>query len=172
MRFYVAAVLLLFPLIIAGQDQDPGLLARIKEIEGWSSANGTWEGRYAIEAAPPELFELMQDTGEDSSNIGLRLILGDDEALVYIRWSPDGEWEKIKTDSYVIPDAIGWHVLMQKEGGVWIERWFLTFMRIKEDVADFVIVRTVHNWYVIEGQDAPVTYHVLGAGRLTRIEKS
>ena len=171
MRLNIAAVLLLFPLLVDSQEEDPGKLERIKEIEGWSSATGTWEGQYGLEAAPQELFQLMEKEGEDSSEIGVKLILREDEALVYIKWAPDGEWSKIGTESYLVPDTIGWHVLLEAEGGVWLERWFLTFMRIEEEVADFVITRTVHNWYEVKGKDAPTTYHVFGAGQLIRTER-
>jgi hypothetical protein len=113
---------------------------------------------------------MMKEEGEDPSRIGIRIVLGEDEVVVYIQWELDGEWSKIGKESYLIPDSIGMHVITTDKGGVWQERWFLTFIRIEEEVAEITLTRTVHNWYVIKGSGGPKTYYVFGAGQVARTE--
>lgn len=43
-------------------------------------------------------------------------------------------------------------------------------MRVEEEVANFVVTRTVHNWHDTGAEEAPNTYHVFGAGQVTRIK--
>ena len=158
----------LLPALALGQEADPRIAARVEEISSWSAADGTWEGKYVIEAAPEEL---MREGEEDRAPIGIRIIRERDDASVHIQWNEGDEWDAIGSESYLTPDNIGWHILLTSEGGVWLERWHLTFMRVEEDVADFVVTRTVHNWLVIDGMDVPVTYYVFGAGQVTRTER-
>ncbi len=172
MRWNVAALLLLISVIVAGQEEDSGKLDRVREIEGWSSAVGTREGSYIIEAAPKELLQSIRGKGTDNRRIGIKLVLREDEAFVYFKFEPGSEWTGAATDAHLIPDKIAWHVLMSDEGSVWLERYFLSFMRVEEEVANFVITRTVHNWYDVAGEDAPTTYHVFGSGEVTRAENS
>lgn len=172
MRPGIAALLLLFSLSVAGQEKDPDILKRIKEIEGWSSPAGTWEGQYDLELAPQDLLEAMEEAGQSISEIGLKLILRETEALVYIKWEPDGEWDETGHNSHLAPDAVGWHILLEFEGRFFSERWFLTFMRIEEEVANFTITSTVHRWYEIEDGDVPTTYYFFGAGQVSRTATS
>lgn len=170
MRVIFLLLFLLFSLSAAGQDQDSGMQDRIREIETWSSAAGTWEGRYFVRSAPEALLQVMEEDGSIDSGIGVRVILGSDEATVYLQYEPDGEWSTVAPESQVISDKIAWHILLSDEGGVWLERFFLSFMRIEEEEADFVITRTVHNWYDTGAPDIPTTYHVFGAGKVSRVK--
>ena len=83
-------------------------------------------------------------------------------------FQPDSQWTEVGQEAHLIPDNVGWHVLMANEGGVWLERYFISFSRISEEVADIVVTRTVHTWHVPDGEQGPVTYHVFGAGQVTR----
>ncbi len=171
-RWKVVALLLLIPVLVAGQEEDPGKLDRIKEIEGWTSAVGTWEGEYFVEAAPEELLQSLKDKGTSDTGIGIKLILHEDKASVFFKYEPGGEWSGVTSEARLIPDQIAWHVLMGSEGGVWLERYSLSFMRVEEEVAKFVITRTVHNWYDTGAEEFLNTYHVFGAGRVTRLKGS
>ena len=164
----VVILLLLIPALVAGQEEDPGKLERIEEIGGWTSAVGTWEGEYFVEAAPEELHQSKEKKGTSKTGIGIRLILSEDKASVFLKYEPDSEWSTVASEAHLIPDTIAWHVLMGNEGDVWLERHFLSFMRIEEDVANFVITRTVHNWYDTGSTEALNTYHVFGSGQVTR----
>lgn len=168
MRLVISAFFLLFPLLLAGQEDDPGKLKRVEEIGAWSSAVGTWEGEYFVKAAPDELFQQLEESGASKTGIGIKVVLHEDKASVFLRYEPAAEWSAVASESHVISDKIAWHILMGNEGGVWLERHLLSFMRIDEEVADFVITRTVHNWYDTGAQEALNTYYVFGAGQVTR----
>ena len=168
MRLANSAFFLLFPLMLAGQEDDLGKLNRVEEIGAWSSAVGTWEGEYYVKAAPEELFRQLEESGASKTGIGIKVVVREDKASVFLKYEPDAEWSAVSPESQVIPDKIAWHIFMANEGGVWLERYVLSFMRIEEEVADFVITRTVHNWYDTGAQEALNTYYVFGAGQVTR----
>jgi len=162
--------LLLLSGFVSGEEQDPEIAkqVRVGEIKSWSSAVGTWEGTYFVEAAPEDLLQSMADEGTDKSGIGIKAVLQEDKAAVFFKYEPDSQWTEIGQEVHLIPDNVGWHVLMANEGGVWLERYFVSFSRISEEVAEIVVTRTVHNWHVPDGEQGPVTYHVFGAGQVTR----
>ena len=168
MRLAVATLILVFPPLLQGQEEDPRVLERIDEIGAWSSAVGTWEGKYTIEAAPDELMQEVQADGGSDTEVAVRIVLGEEQATVAFLYEPDGEWSTMESGTYVLPDKIAWHILVMTEGGIWLERHFLSFMRIEEEVADFVITRTVHNWYDTGDPNVPNTYYVFGVGQVTR----
>ena len=168
MRLALSTFFLIFPLILVGQEDDPGKLKRVEEIGTWSSAVGTWEGKYYVKAAPEVLYQQLEKIGATDSGFGIRVTLREDKASVFLQYEPGGEWSAIASDSHIIPDKLAWHIFMASEGGVWLERYVLSFMRIEEEVADFVITRTVHNWYDSGAEEAPTTFYVFGAGQVTR----
>lgn len=170
MNLAVTFFLALIPLVVAGQEDIPGKLKRVEEIGAWSSPVGTWAGEYFVESAPQEVFQQLEESGAVATGIGVRVILNEDTASVFFQYTPDAKWSTVESASHVIPDKIAWHILIRNEGGVWLERYFLSFMRIDEEVANFVITRTVHNWYDTGDQEILNTYYVFGAGQVTRVK--
>ncbi len=68
-----------------------------------------------------------------------------------------------------MPDQLGWHIYIAREGGVWLERQWLSVARTKDKEAIITVTRTVHNWYGAEGENLKQHYYVFGAGLLKKI---
>jgi hypothetical protein len=142
---------------------------KIEEIKKYSPLIGEWTGEYFIKSGPDELLALMAEDGSDKSGIGIKIILREKSTDVYFKYTTAKGWEKSDAQIQVVPDKLGWHIYLTREGGNWLERVWVSIARTKENLGAITVTRTVHNWYNIKGSGAPDHYYTFGAGELKKI---
>ncbi|GMM86950.1 hypothetical protein [Pseudoalteromonas sp. MTN2-4] len=169
MKFLVLLFALPFSVFAQAQKVSPEISKKIESIKKYSPLLGEWEGKYFIKSAPDELIEIMAKDGSDKTGIGIKIILKEKSTEVYFKYTSESDWEKSDANIQVVPDKLGWHVYLTREGGNWLERIWLSIARTKEKTGALTVTRTVHNWYNTENSGAPDHYYTFGAGELKKI---
>jgi hypothetical protein len=165
------ALLLLLPFSVFAQEPqvNPDITKKIESIKNYSPLVGEWVGEYFIKSAPDELLEIMAKDGSDKTGIGIKIILKEKSTDVYFKYTSKTDWEKSDAKIQVVPDKLGWHVYLTRDGGNWLERIWLSIARTEENTGALTVTRTVHNWYNTKNSGAPDHYYMFGAGELKKI---
>lgn len=149
---------------------DPELANRINEINKYESLEGTWEGNYIVKSAPEELFKALKKDGVLETGIGVKVILKEGEIPeVFYKHTANSSWKESSGEISLVPDKLGFHIYIASEGGVWLERVWLSFARVSEKNMEMTFTRTVHNWHDEGHPDALEFYHVFGSGSANKI---
>ncbi|WP_298445749.1 hypothetical protein [uncultured Ferrimonas sp.] len=157
-----------FSATVQGQQVDPLITKKIEQIQSYESVEGTWEGSYAVKSSPQELLDNLNKSGV--SEIGVKVVLfKNSKPKVYFRNTPEEEWAENDGNVNFINDQLGFHIYITRDGGVWLERYWLSFARISERAANMTFTRTVHNWFQEPNIEAPEYYHVFGTGAVKKI---
>lgn len=169
MKFLI--FLFLLPLNVFAQEPptDPDIAKKIESIKNYSPLLGEWEGKFKIENAPEELLKIMAKGGNDNAEVGIKITLKENSSEVYFKFSSKIEWEKSDAEIQVAMDRLGWHMHLIRAEDIWLERIFISVARLREDMGQLTITRTVHNWFHTEKSDFPEYYFTFGNGELKKI---
>lgn len=165
--FLLFAAVFLLGSAFAQEPEDTEIPVEVREklekIKSYQSINGEWTGSFSFTAGPSKITD-------DQRNVELRFDISDDTATILVKWTPDAEWTSLKGDIYVEPGLVGWDIYLFRRGGLWVEKWYFVFTRVEEFTAELVMLRTVHNWHLIEQDDseAPNYYRVVADGTVTK----
>jgi hypothetical protein len=145
--------------------------ARMAQMRAFDPPWGTWQGRIDVTSAPDELAARTDDGELVYDSYRIRVELAEGAAPVIDLWySGDKSWSRIDGDSVMAQNHMGWTVTVQRSGGVWIEKYHITFDHMENDEAAITFTRTVHNWLGAEpGTEIPPFYHVFGPGMVERV---
>jgi hypothetical protein len=169
MKLLVLLLLLPFSVLAKEPQVNPEVTKKIESIKKYSPIIGEWVGEYLVKSAPKELLEIMIKDGSDKAGIGIKIILKEKSTEVYFKYTSKTDWKKSDAKIQVVPDKLGWHVYLTKDGGNWLERIWLSIARTEENTGALTVTRTVHNWYNTENSGAPDHYYMFGAGELKKI---
>ena len=174
-RFLILAVLASCSFFNDDQDDalsNPLVAARKATIDSYEPAIGTWEGTFFITSAPDGLMESFTRNGTKEHGVRIRVELSNqDDPTVALRYPDENTWNPIQGPTKYFSNNLGWQVFIERSGGVWIEKFSITFDRVKEREAAITFTRTVHNWYLIEAEPNLVDfYHMFGAGRVSKVD--
>ncbi|MGL6259916.1 hypothetical protein [Vibrio sp. WXL210] len=161
-------LLLLVPLSISASEDQKGSSyeKRFLEISNYSSVDGVWEGKYTLQHVSQAFLDLVNEP--INQEIAVRISVQRNSAKVEIQRSPGEEWEILDGQTSYLSDTLGWHVIIAREGGVWVERIWYSFSRTQENSGSLAVTRTVHNWYD-DGDPKHIEYFsVFGEGKLLR----
>ncbi len=139
-------------------------------LEPYKSYKGEWAGTLRTVSGTKDVIRAWEDDPEIPRNIGLRIKVDDGENVeVYFRHGDNSPW--VRSDGVITytPDLLGFHVHIAREGGVWLERVWISVARLKEDSAQITYTRTVHNWKKVEGETAGEFGSIFGIGNAKKI---
>ena len=170
----VLTALLMCPVASNAQDDsrfEAERTARVQEIESYESVAGTWEGHYFITSAPDDLMAALADSGTKDEGARIRIVLADQERpKVYLRYPDDDDWDLLEGQASFFANSAGWLIYVEYAEGVWIQKYSITFDRIKEREAAITFTRTVHNWFIPEPEPNVIDfYHMFGVGKVMKL---
>jgi len=174
MRFAIAVIAFSFnfyALSVFAQSSSPPeeITKKFNEFNAYKPIDGVWEGEYFIKSSPEILTNDFIKDGNKAFRVGLRLSISGKQAKVQFQFKPNGTWTESNGAALLIPDQLGWHVLIARNGGAWFERVFISVARLSENEGAVTVTRTVHNWYAVGSSNAPDFYSVFGEGAVKKI---
>jgi hypothetical protein len=135
---------------------------RVKELNSFTPILGVWEGFYELKWIEPSI-----DSGK-IDRIYIRIEHGLNDHAVSLAYSEKEKLQPLDASITMFEDQLGWVIHVQRSGGVWIEKYILTFARTSENQAESTLTRTVHNWHMLEGESGPNYFSTFGQGTVTR----
>ena len=168
---YILLLLLFSPFAFAAENEiDPLIVKKIDEIKNYSTIEGTWEGFYHVKSGPDAVFKVLKKDGVLTSGLGVRIIISaNTKPKVFFKLTANSDWQESDGNINFVPDQLGWHIYIARDGGVWLERQWLSVARVKDKKAVITVTRTVHNWYGSYNENLLEHYYVFGSGVLNKI---
>ena len=138
---YKILILLVLSTTAVSQEtaMDPRVAAKIEEIKAYETLEGVWEGAYVIKSAPRELLNDLAEQGVKET--GVKVVLVKDQLpKVYFKHTSSAAWAENDGDVTFVPDQLGFHIMIKREGGVWLERYWLSFSQVAEHEANMTFL--------------------------------
>lgn len=158
-----------FPCWGSKVDDSSKITDKLDQIKSYESLAGEWQGEFTIKAFPEELKHYFEETDIVGTVIEIKVILSENELPRFFKkTSSESEWHETDGEVSIDPDILGFHILVKRQGGVWIERELMSFSRLSEKQATMTYTRTVHNWYYEPNAEAPEYYYIFGSGKVVK----
>ncbi len=162
----ILLALCIFSQTTSSQEPSPPeeITNKVNELKGYQLIDGVWEGEYFIKSQPTILANDLIEAGNKEFRVGIRITISGKQAKAQYKFKPNDDWTESKGAALLIPDQLGCHILIARNGGVWLERVFISIARTSENEGAVTVTRTVHNWYNDGKTTTPDFYTVFGEG--------
>ena len=130
---------------------------------------GVWEGEYHIEYMPHGIEPADKGDSAYVNGVELKVAISTDNIQIWFKHSEKEEWRELTGKKRIVGDNIGWSIYVERSGGLWREKYWITFTRIEQNTANVSVTRTVHNWSGNTPEGYLAFFSVFGIGQANKI---